>query len=162
MIQLDKKQKLAIASVVAFVILITLAQCAFAYKPGHEDIDIDITNNYQAPPDGDTGDLGGGNLDTQATGDTYLTRGVSGKDLRRGMTASMAMGLHQFDFSTTDHQVSVTYAFEASNEDDGNASVAYARNWKNVSWMPNALVHIEYAENDGDDYIGFGGTFRIK
>lgn len=97
---------------------------------------------------------------TEITENMSITSGKTGAQLAAGISAAMAAGSHQFDWSTTDYQLSATIALHASGENENNASVAIAKKF-NDSFLPNALFHGSYTPIGNDDYFVFGATIRF-
>ena len=77
--------------------------------------------------------------------------------------SSLAGGSHQFDFSTTKLQLSVTGATSTSDwDEDSEFSFAIGKRFGKDSKIPNALWHVGYTPDIvGDDYIHGGATFVI-
>ena len=120
-------------------------------KNHFKHVDLTINNYYENPePVVNTTNL------TELT----ITNSLSSSDLAAGVATAMAAGGHQFDFSTTDWQGSITGVWQLSDENENNASFAIGKRWKE-GFMPNALVHFTYTPNGSEDWIMVGGTFRF-
>jgi hypothetical protein len=137
----------ALGMVAGLFMLMLYWDAAQASHYGDVDIDIDnsTTNNY---------------YDQEAAGPTSITAGMSDKDLAAGLAMSMAAGSHQFDFSTQDNQLSVTYVIQIEDEEQRGYSIAYARRWDRLG---QALLTVSYTPSQDDigDYVVFGGTIRF-
>lgn len=111
----------------------------YASRPAPGDI---IINNYYDSPD---------------PGSTSLTGGLSDNEIAQLLTIGVAAGSHQFDFSTTDWQGSITGAWY---DDEDAVSFGVAKKFSE-SFMPNVLLHGNYTQNGGEDLVVIGGTFRF-
>lgn len=106
-------------------------------------------------------------------GDTYITNnyyptettiisGMSDTDINALITGTLAGGSHQFDFSTTNWQLSLTGAVNMSDwDEDSNFSFAVGKRFGKDSKIPNALWHVSYTPIEDDDYVVFGGTIVL-
>jgi hypothetical protein len=93
------------------------------------------------------------------TEEITLLSGMSDSDINQVITGVMAGGAHQFDFSTTHWQLSLTGAVNMSDwDEDANYSIGVGKRFGKDHWMPNALWHLEYTPIEEDDYVTFGGT----
>ena len=95
---------------------------------------------------------------TQTVENTTITTGISDRDLARGLAASFAAGGHQFDFSTTDWQGSITGAWQLSQEEENAVSFGIAKRFDRFA---RVLTHVNYTENGSDNWLVVGGTFRF-
>ncbi len=86
---------------------------------------------------------------------TNITEGVSDSDLAEGLSMSAASGAHQFDFSTTDWQGSVTGAFY---ENDEAISVGVGKKFEQFG---AALLHLNFTQKSDKRLWVIGGTFRF-
>ena len=86
---------------------------------------------------------------------TNITEGVSDSDLAKGLSMSAASGAHQFDFSTTDWQGSVTGAFY---ENDEAISVGVGKKFEQFG---AALLHLNFTQKSDKRLWVIGGTFRF-
>lgn len=93
-----------------------------------------------------------------------INSGISESDMNEIVASALAGGSHQFDFSTTHWQLSVTGATSTSDwDEDSEFSFGAGKRFGKDHWMPNALYHIEYTPDIGDtDYISFGATFVLE
>lgn len=95
---------------------------------------------------------------TEVVENTTITTGVSDGDLAKGLAASFAAGGHQFDFSTTDWQGSITGAWQLSEEEENAVSFGIAKRFDKFA---RVLTHVNYTENGSDNWLVVGGTFRF-
>ena len=96
------------------------------------------------------------NVDTH-THDNMLTSGMNDNDLAALLTVAASAGGHQFDFSTTDWQGSITGAWY---DDEDAVSFGVAKRFSE-DFLPNVLLHGNYTQNGSDDLWVIGGTFRF-
>ncbi|MDX1341258.1 MAG: hypothetical protein R3227_02865 [Reinekea sp.] len=78
------------------------------------------------------------------------------QDFLKATATSIAAGSHQFDYSTSDWQVSVTSALQVEDNGENGFSFGVAKRLTD-----NGLFHFSYTPDGSDDWIQFGGTFRI-
>lgn len=126
-----------------------LLNTAFASQP---DINIDnsVTNNYY----GDEGDV-------DTNGCLCVTNGMSQSDVSKGLSLAMTAGAHELDFSTQDWQLSVTYALQVDEDEEGAYSAKLGKRWDKFG---NALMHVTYVPEQGQDFgnwVIVGGTIRF-
>lgn len=152
--------KLKFVILLVLVLVATLAYTLANASGGHDDGDTIIIIN--PPPDDNGGGAGVNTTSTDTVNTFSVTSGVSDHDLQSGLAAAMAGGGHQFDFSTTDWQLSVTAVWEVSDEEETGYSFGAGKRWKEQSYVPDALFHMSYTPNGSQDYFMVGGTFRIK
>lgn len=137
--------------VLAVIALLILSDELSAHGYGHShDVDIDnsVTNNYY----GDEGDSC-----------VCLTNGLSDHDVGQALGMAFASGAHELDFSTTKHQLSLTYAMPLEDTADYSAySIKYG---KKFEWLPEALMHVTFNPEQGNNLLGdvviLGGTIRF-
>ena len=99
--------------------------------------------------------------DEDTDGCMCVTGGVSDSDLSRGLSLAMSAGAHELDFSTQDWQLSMTYALQVNEDDEGAGSVKLGKRWDRFA---NVLMHVTYVPEQGQDYgdwVIVGGTFRF-
>lgn len=96
------------------------------------------------------------NIDTHSH-DSMLTSGVDDDELAALLTVAASAGGHQFDFSTTDWQGSITGAWY---DDEDAVSFGVAKRFSE-DFLPNVLLHGNYTQNGSDDLWVIGGTFRF-
>lgn len=128
----------------------------YADKPRHGDITINNYYEYPEPPPGSN------TIDQNTVNNFSVTSGVSDSDLQQGLAAALAGGSHQFDYSTTDWQLSITGVWEVSDEEETGYSFGVGKRWKEMEYVPDALFHMSYTPNGSQNYLMFGGTIRIK
>jgi hypothetical protein len=85
---------------------------------------------------------------------TSITSGVSDRDLAKGLAGTMAMGAHQFDYSTQDFQGSVTASLY---DDETGFSAGVAKRWEAI----DAMFHAAATQVDSDAAVVIGATFRF-
>lgn len=92
-----------------------------------------------------------------------VTDQLSASDLNQIIGGGLAGGAHQFDWSTTRWQLSITGATTTSDWDqDTNFSFAIGKRFGKESWVPNALWHLAYTPDiAGQDYISGGATIVL-
>lgn len=92
-----------------------------------------------------------------------ITDSLSEKDLNEIIGSTLAGASHQFDYSTTRWQLSITGATNTSDwDEDSNFSFAVGRRFGKDSWAPNALFHVGYTPDiAGNDYIHGGATIVL-
>lgn len=138
---------------ILWIVVAVSINAAFAHGHDHDDhdinIDIDVNHND-----------GGGTNSVDTSGCLCVTNGVSDKDLGAALAMGSAAGSHQFDFSTQDNQMSITYAIQIDAEEEQAYSIAYARRWDRLG---QALFHISYTpeQSSNGDIVVFGGTIRF-
>lgn len=98
-------------------------------------------------------------------GTTMLTRGMSDGDFAQALTQAYASGAHELDWSTTDIQISVTYALQIDGEEEDAYSFKVGKKelfGKKV--LPQGMFHVTLNPEVQDlgNTVIFGGTFRIK
>lgn len=141
--------------VVILVVLVLLAWTLYHVAGAHgghsHDIDVDnsTTNNYY-------GDEGG-------TDCLCVTGGLSENDVGKALSMAFASGAHELDFSTTKHQLSLTYAIPLEESvDEGAYSIKYG---KKFEFLPEALMHVTFNPEQGNNILGdvviLGGTIRF-
>ncbi|MDH3466183.1 MAG: hypothetical protein OES26_09795, partial [Gammaproteobacteria bacterium] len=85
--------------------------------------------------------------------------GASQSDLLSISSSLLAGGAHQFDYSTTKWQLSLTGDFAISDwASDNEFSIGVGKRWGKDSWLPNALFHGAYTPVLDDDHITIGVT----
>ena len=143
----QSKMVLVIAGLL-FALFVFLLLVAPAEAHGNHDHDTTINNYYESDPD--------------VTNISNVS-GISDSDLTEIIGSSLAGGSHQFDFSTTKLQLSVTGATSTSDwDEDSEFSFAIGKRFGKDSKIPNALWHVGYTPDIvGDDYIHGGATFVI-
>ena len=158
---MKKEYKIALRVGLVLALIIILA---VIFKPaeasGNHGHDITVNNYYEYPDPSGIQDIN--YLDGGSINNVSVTTGVSDKDLQQGLAAALAGGSHQFDYSTTDYQVSVAGVWEMSSENETGYSFGFGKRFKEHKYIPDALFHLSYTPNDDQDYVGFGATFRIK
>jgi hypothetical protein len=96
-------------------------------------------------------------------GSTLVASGVSNGDLLSISSSLLAGGAHQFDYSTTKWQFSVTGDFALVDWDSENEySVGVGKRFGKDSWVPKALFHASYTPVLGDDHVTIGMTFVLE
>ena len=92
---------------------------------------------------------------TEITEVSTITTGVSDKELAEGLAGAASAGSHQFDFSYSGYQGSVTGAFIDSED---SVSFGLAKRFKKV----DALIHGSYTRVLDNDHLWvIGTTFRF-
>lgn len=144
-----KKKTFYLALITLFVLALSgLITLAVASGP---DVYIDnsVTNNYHY------GDETGTNC-------LCLTNGLSERDVGQALGMAFASGAHELDWSTTDHQLSLTYAIPLEEEDFSAYSIKYG---KKFEFLPEAMMHVTFNPEQGNDLMGdvviIGGTIRF-
>ncbi|MGI9571132.1 MAG: hypothetical protein ACR2PH_15670 [Desulfobulbia bacterium] len=138
--QENKTRVIAAAVVIVGLILLALATSADAHK-WHDD--------HAHTNDNDT------------SGCMCVSGGVSDSDLSKGLSLAMASGGHELDFSTQDWQLSVTYALQVNEDDEGAGSFKVGKRWDKFA---DVLMHVTYTPEQGQDYgdwVIVGGTIRF-
>lgn len=99
------------------------------------------------------------NIDTHThtLDEVTLTDGLSDSEVAALLTVAASAGAHQFDFSTTDWQGSITGAWY---DDEDAVSFGVAKRFSE-DFLPNVLLHGNYTQNGSDDLWVIGGTFRF-
>lgn len=89
--------------------------------------------------------------------------GLSDSDIINLSSSLLAGGSHQFDYSTTNLQLSLTGATTTSDwDEDTQFSFALAKRFGKDSWVPNALWHTSYTPDIlGNDYVSFGALIVL-
>jgi hypothetical protein len=138
----------------AIIAALLLAGLYFGAAQAHgwhdHDLDIDnsTTNNYY-------GNEGGNDC-------LCISNGLSDHDYVSGLSMAMASGAHELDFSTTMHQLSLTYAMPLDETDEGAYSIKYG---KKFEFLPEALMHLTFNPEQGNELLGdvliIGGTIRF-
>ena len=152
---MKKEHRLAIK---ILIVLALIAILAAIFTPAQAGRDITINNYYEYPEP----PPGSNVIDQNTVNNFSVTSGVSDSDLQQGLAAAIAGGSHQFDFSTTDYQLSISGVWEVSDENETGYSFGFGKRWKEHKYIPDALFHMNYTPNSGQDYVGVGATFRIK
>ena len=132
-----------LAAFFAFCIGLAIAP---AFAGGNHNITI---NNYYENPEPSS---------VTTVEQTTITSAVSKNDLAQGLAAAFAAGGHQFDFSTTDWQGSITGAWQLSDEEENAVSFGIAKRFDRFAQV---LMHTNYTENGSDQWLVVGGTFRF-
>jgi len=141
---------LVFLAVVCAVIISTLFTTAIAGGK-HEVIELTINNYYESPASPPITNTNA----APVTSDSYtITEGISDSNLSEGLAGAMAIGAHQFDYSTQDYQGSVTGAYY---EGENAISLGIAKRWDKV----NALFHASTTQINSDYAVVVGGTFRF-
>ena len=83
-----------------------------------------------------------------------LTSGISDSDLAEGLAGAMAIGGHQFDFSTHQFQGSITAGLFDSEE---AYSIGIGKRFKKI----DALFHGAATQIGSENAFVVGGTFRF-
>jgi opacity protein-like surface antigen len=126
---------LVMCASVSWLILMSPAQASGCYKC--------VTNEYHT---------------TEVTRKvTTVTEGISNSDLASGLTMTASAGAHQFDFSTTDWQGSITGAWY---DDHDAVSFGIGKRFSE-DFLPNVLLHGNYTQNGDEQLFVIGGTFRF-
>lgn len=122
------------------------------------------------------GALAGGNHNNTTVNNYYTTEvtevteisnfrasGLSDSQIIELSSGVLAGGSHQFDFSTTHLQLSVTGATTTSDwDEDSHFSFGMAKRFGKDHWMPNALWHVSYTPDIMDEsYIHGGATIVL-
>ena len=144
-----KKEK-QIAAVIV-LILVAIAVLVMVFSPAeahywHDD------HNHEHTHDVD---------DTDTDGCLCVTGGVSDSDLSRALSLAMTAGAHEMDYSTQDWQLSVTYAQQINEDEEGAYSAKIGKRWDKLG---KALMHVTYVPEQGQDYgdwVIVGGTIRF-
>ena len=134
-----KKELIWAFALVVGLIMLWLAFDSEAHHQPDIIIDNSVTNNYYA----------------DENGSTSITSGLSDNEIAELLTTGVAAGSHQFDFSTTDWQGSITGAWY---DDQDAVSFGLARRWDKFG---RVLLHGNYTQNGGEDLWVVGGTFRF-
>ena len=142
-------------SLALWVVIAIAINAAFASGP---DVNIDnsVTNNYY----GDEGEVGGNSVDTNGAC-CSVTSGLSNGDLSRGLSLAMTAGAHELDYSTQDWQLSVTYALQVDEDEEGAYSMKLGKRWDELG---EALMHVTFVPEQGQDFgnwVIVGGTVRF-
>lgn len=154
-----------ISKIVALCVLILIsgAVMEMASANGNHDhggdthIDNSVTNNYY----NDDGGGGTNNVDTDGVGCLCVSGGVSDGDVSRGLSLAMTAGAHELDYSTQDWQLSVTYAMQVDEDEEGAYSAKLGKRWDRFG---KALMHVTFVPEQGQDYgnwVVVGGTIRF-
>jgi len=93
----------------------------------------------------------------------YSSNSLSDSDIADIVSGGLAGGAHQFDWSTTRWQISVTGATTTGDfDEDVNFSFAVGKRWGKDAWAPNALWHVGFTPDIQDeDYIMGGATIVL-
>jgi hypothetical protein len=150
-------------AVLCVLILISGALMETASASGnHDHGDINITINHNDDDGG--GSAGTNGVDGQSVdtnGCLCATGGVSDSDLSRGLSLAMTAGAHELDYSTQDWQLSVTYAMQVDEDEEGAYSAKIGKRWDRFG---KALMHVTFVPEQGQDYgnwVVMGGTIRF-
>jgi hypothetical protein len=108
-------------------------------------------------------DYGGTNVTEVTDISYYSSSSLSDSDIADIVSGSLAGGAHQFDWSTTRWQISVTGATTTGDfDEDVNFSFAVGKRWGKDAWAPNALWHVGFTPDIQDeDYIMGGATIVL-
>lgn len=157
-----------ISKIVALCVLILIsgALMEMASANGNHDhggdtyIDNSVTNNYHND-DGGAGSNGVDGQSVDTNGCLCVTGGVSDGDVSRGLSLAMTAGAHELDYSTQDWQLSVTYAMQVDEDEEGAYSAKLGKRWDRFG---KALMHVTFVPEQGQDYgnwVVVGGTIRF-
>ena len=143
--------------VIAGLLLLALAMNAQASKFNHDvTFNPEITVNHYDEPDADN------DADNNVDSDCLcVSRGLSNSDLSRSLSLAMTAGAHEMDYSTQDWQLSVTYAQQVNEDEEGAYSAKIGKRWDKLG---KALLHVTYVPEQGQDYgdwVVVGGTIRF-
>ena len=147
--------KLTFGVLVILVILDwAIINAAYASSP---DVNIDnsVTNNYYGDENGGAG------TNSVDTGCLCVSGGLSNGDLSRGLSLAMTAGAHELDYSTQDWQLSVTYALQVDEDEEGAYSMKLGKRWDKLG---EALMHVTFVPEQGQDFgnwVIVGGTIRF-
>lgn len=86
-----------------------------------------------------------------------VTSGLSEKDIAEGISGAIAAGSHQFDYTTTRWQLSLTGAWLLDESED-NFSVGLGKRFGEDSFLPNSLFHGSYTPIGDGDWVHLGVT----
>jgi len=132
------------------LVLALIAVLVFIFTPAQATNTHDITiNNYIDHP-----------TETDTDGCLCVTGGISDSDLAKGMAMAMSGGGHELDYSTTDNQLSVSYARQLDEDEEGAYSIKYGRRWDKLG---KALFHVTAVPEQGNDlgnWVMVGATIR--
>lgn len=94
-----------------------------------------------------------------------ITNGMDESALAGALTQAYASGAHELDWSTTDLQLSFTYAIQIDGqEEDAYSFKAGQKELFGKNFLPSAMFHVTLnpeVEDLGNTII-FGGTVRIR
>ena len=150
----------AFAAIMFGVMVLLIVLGAEARAGGNNN----TTNNYYVTELTEITEL------TEVTNVTQVTEssmtvagGLSRGDLLSISGAALAGGSHQFDYSTTRWQLSLTGSFATSDWDtDNEYSFGIGRRFGKDSWLPNALFHGSYTPVMDDGHITLGVTIVLE
>ncbi len=97
-----------------------------------------------------------GHSTENTTTEPVLFTGLTDSDLADTMAASIAGGSHQFDYSTTRWQLSMSGVWEFGGEQANSFSAGVAKRFGEDSFLPNALFHSSYTPKGSEDWFQFG------
>jgi hypothetical protein len=95
------------------------------------------------------------------TGCLCVSGGLSRSDVSRSLSLAMTAGAHELDYSTQDWQLSITYAQQIDEDEEGAYSVKLGKRWDRFA---KTLMHATFIPEQGKDYgnwVIVGGTFRF-
>jgi hypothetical protein len=88
-----------------------------------------------------------------------VTNGLSDRAFANALTQSYASGAHELDYSTTDYQLSITYALQIDGEEEDAYSFKVGKRWESTPALFHVTINPE-VENLGNTLV-FGGTIRF-
>ena len=124
----------------------------------HPPITVEVTNNEYVTNEYVTNEY----VTNDEISNYRISSGISDSDMANIIGSTLAGGSHQFDYSTTRWQVSLTGSTGLSDWDqDSNYSIGIAKRFGKDSFAPNALFHLGYTPVSSDKYIHGGATFVL-
>lgn len=87
-----------------------------------------------------------------------ITEEMDEEAMSRALSVAIPAGAHQFDYTTTRYQMSLTGAWQFGGEDDSGYSVGMGKRFGQDSFLPNALFHGSYTPDGDDDWLQLGVT----
>lgn len=148
------KMGIAISLVIWLVIALAI-NAAFAHGHDHDDHDINIDIDVNHNDGGETN-----SVDTNGSC-MCVSGGMSKGDMSRGLSLAMTAGAHELDYSTQDWQLSVTYAMQVDEDEEGAYSAKLGKRWDKLG---EALMHVTFVPEQGQDFgnwVVVGGTIRF-
>lgn len=133
-----------------FAAAVFAVMIALAIAPAFAGDRYTINNYYETP------------APVQEVTNLSISNGISHADLLSLSSAVLAGGAHQFDYSTTKWQLSLTGDFHTSDWDaDNEFSVGMGKRFGKDSWIPNALFHGAYTPVLDDHHVTLGVTIVL-
>lgn len=141
--------KWKIISAVAGAVVLLMVTLAAEAHHRHHDITINLEYPDQStPPAPSPG---------PTVQETTIFTGADPAEMLALTTGAIAAGSHQFDYSTTRWQLSLTGTWLIDESED-NFSVGVGKRFGEESFLPNSLFHGSYTPVGNHDFMQLGVT----